>query len=486
MATINVPDTTANVSIPSVKFAEEDTTGGFLGGLVTGLVESAPDIMKARKEKMKLLAAGDLESSLQVAGTEFEKGIANLRSQLQTGMPPQKAKLEANILLPKIARKYGIPIKEAKELQALYNEQINDLGYRGESSGAVQFWTTADGSVRNNLDDPAVQKNVSIATLSRVAPATFTTVMNNPDLQEEVLNLASRAEIGGYNDSIDKARLSKMSTDKQKRELESKRLVNVRTKDVYGQLLTLTRVQMEAVKSGSAMTPELRGKLLVDLKEHIRLSADPEILTYAGMTYQDYEAQFGNLNNLLDSVDSSSKLKNKEYATSVLQTQLDLEAAKAVSAAPAKDRLNLALSGKIQALNMAGFYARQMGSDWDFSITSPSVTLERVANIEMHSKRATRDLTVFKSAEIADDYAFQTSFDNVLQDLDTINFAINKDERGFAVAGMDIQASLDAAKEAVKSKAYKDYVATHPEFVGMHQKILQSIQNIEDKNQQLN
>lgn len=486
MPTINVPDTEAEMAIPSVSFAERSTSGGFLGGLITQGISEAPAILQARKEKMKLQAAGDIESRLQLAGAEFEDNIANLRTQLESGMPPQKAKLEANILLPKIARKYGISIKEAKEMQSLYNEQINDLGYRGEASGAVQFWTTADGTVKNNLSDPAVQKNISISTLSRVAPATFTTIMENPDLQEEVLNLASRAEIGGWTDSIDKARLASMSANKQKAETEAKRLINARTKDVYGQLLDLTRVQMKAVKAAGSLSPDLRGKLMVDLKEHIRMSADPDILTAAGMTMQSYESQFGDLNNLLTAVDSSSQLKNTEYASSVLDTQLALEAAKAVAAAPARDRLNLQLSPKIQALYTAGFYAKSMGFEGDFAITSPSIILERVANIETHSKRIVRDQSAFKDATSADDYSFQNAFGNVLQDLETINFALQKDERGFSVSGMDILGSVSAAKAAVESKAYKEYVAAHPEFAGTHQKILQSIQNIEDRNQQLN
>ena len=486
MATIEAPSTEANVPLHKVEYVEESTKGGFLGGLVEGAVDAFPDVMKVRKAKMKLEAAGDIESKLAAAGMEMEEQITALRSQVQGGMFPRKAKFEANMNLTKVARKYGLPIKETKDFQSLYTEQINDLGYAGESSGNIMFWTGSDGTVHNNMADPAVQKNVEVATLSRLAPATFSMIQNNPDLQAEVLGIASAAEIGGYQDSINKQRLSQLNLSKQQKEDDAKKFINVRAKEVYGQILALTKVQMSAVKNSGVAAPAAKAALAQDIREHIQQSIDPSILATAGMTVNDYMNQFGNTDELLNVVENASNLKNLSYAESVVSTGLALEGAKSLAAAPAKDRLNLYMGPKLQALTMANFYAKSMGMSGDFTVSEPGILLERAANIERHGKRVARDRAAFESSTDEGGYAFEVAFGGVLEDLEVMNFAIKRDERGFAISGMDIPASLDAAKAMINSKAYKNYVGSNPDFVRQHQLILQSVQNIEDSILQLN
>jgi len=129
MATINAPSTEANVPIHQVAYQPEDVSGGFLSGLVKGVIQEAPDVMKARKERMKLAAAGDEESSFRAATMDAERLIRDIGEQISTGsLTAKKAKVEALMGLQKISRETGLTMKASNALRDTFSGIVSVYG----------------------------------------------------------------------------------------------------------------------------------------------------------------------------------------------------------------------------------------------------------------------------------------------------------------------------------------------------------------------
>lgn len=129
MPTINVPSTEAELQTPSVTLADRDVKGGFLGGLATGVVKEAPDVMEARKKKMKLLAEGNEDASYQAATIDAEKAVREIGERIKSGeLTAKQGKIEASFALQRVSRGAGLTMKASNSIRDTFSTIISVYG----------------------------------------------------------------------------------------------------------------------------------------------------------------------------------------------------------------------------------------------------------------------------------------------------------------------------------------------------------------------
>jgi hypothetical protein len=129
MATINAPSTEANVPIHQVAYQPESTSGGFLGGLVQGVIKEAPDVMAARKKRMELLAEGTEDATYQAATMDAEKVVRDIGERIANGtLTAKQGKVEASFALQKVSRDSRLTMKAASSLRDTFTSIISVYG----------------------------------------------------------------------------------------------------------------------------------------------------------------------------------------------------------------------------------------------------------------------------------------------------------------------------------------------------------------------